>query len=340
MAPPSTPGTGRLLADIGGTNARFAWQAGAGEPIENVRKLPSAQYATLADAMRDYLEQLGRSAPPQCAIAIANPVLGDRVQMTNHHWSFSISALQEQFGFTRLRVLNDFTALALALPSLPAAELRQVGGGTARPGCAIGLIGPGTGLGVSGLIPVLHRDRPSTWVPLRGEGGHVTLAAGNQREAAVLAEIGGRLGHVSAERALSGPGLVNLHRALVRIDAPGAPEVQLKASEISARALQGDATCAETLNLFCALLGSVAGNLALTLGAHGGVYIGGGIVPRLGEWFERSPFRSSFEAKGRFSAYLAAIPVFVIVARESPALLGAAIALETLEARDAPETQD
>ena len=331
MAPPSTLSTDRLLADVGGTNARFAWQAGSGEPIADVVKLPSAQYATLADAMRGYLNQIGRSAPPQCAIAIANPVLGDSVQMTNHHWSFSIGALQEQFGFARLRVLNDFTALALALPSLPAAELRQVGGGAARPDCTIGLIGPGTGLGVSGLVPVLRQGRPATWVPLQGEGGHVTLAAGNEREHAVLAEIGRRLGHVSAERALSGPGLVNLYQALVRIDtpgAPGAPEVQLKAAEISSRALQGDATCGEALNLFCAFLGSVAGNLALTLGAHGGVYIGGGIVPRLGDWFERSPFRHSFEAKGRFKDYLAAIPVFVILARESPALLGAAIALD------------
>ena len=324
----TSPGTARLLADIGGTNARFAWQAGTGEPIEDLLALPTAEHATPADAIRHYLKVLGRGVPGQCAIAIANPVLGDQVQMTNHPWSFSIEALKQEFGFVRLCVLNDFTALALALPTLSASELRQVGGGAARPASAIGLIGPGTGLGVSGLLPRVRKGLPTAWVPLRGEGGHVTLAAVNAREQAVLAELGRHLGHVSAERAVSGPGLAQLHRALVCIDAPGAPEPQLQPAEITERALRGEAPCAEALELFCTFLGSVAGNLALTLGAQGGVYVGGGIVPQLGEWFVRSPFRRSFEAKGRFSGYLASIPVFVIQARGSPAMRGAAAALD------------
>ena len=248
--------------------------------------------------------------------------------MTNHHWSFSISALKLQFGFAKLRVLNDFTALALALPTLAQTELLQVGGGAVLPGHAIGLIGPGTGLGVSGLVPCTEHGGAATWVALQGEGGHVTLSASNEREHAVLTELERCWGHVSAERAISGQGLVNLHRALITIDAPSAGQPQLDASEITDRALSGDAACGEVVDLFCAFLGNVAGNLALTLGARGGVYIGGGIVPRLSDWFVQSPFRRRFESKGRFSAYLAPIPVFVIQANQSPALVGASLALD------------
>jgi len=325
----------RVLADIGGTHARFGWQAAAGAAIEQVETLPTAAHASLSDALWHYLNALhrrGHATPAQAAIAIATAITGDRVQMTNHPWSFSIAALQAEFGFTRLRVLNDFTALALALPTLGAADVVQVGGSAPVPGEAIALIGPGTGLGVSGLTPTLAADGAPSWVPLRGEGGHVTLAARNPREQAVLDVLAQRFGHASAERALSGPGLANLHDALTRIDSPAAlhpPEPLLDAPTITERARAGDATCAEAVALFCAFLGTVAGNLALTLGARGGVYIGGGIVPRLGEAFARSPFRAAFEAKGRFAAYLAPVPVFVIVAAQSPALAGAARALET-----------
>lgn len=323
--PPAAAGDGaRLLADVGGTNARFAWQSADGAEIGDVIVLPGADYPTLADAMAAYLARLGRPAPPECAIAIANPIVGDAVKMTNHHWSFSISALQAHFGFRRLRVLNDFTALALALPSLPADELRQVGGGSAVPGAAIALIGPGTGLGVSGLLP----DERGGWVPVQGEGGHVTLSGATERERAVIDRIAERYGHASGERAVSGQGLVDIHLALQKIDAPHAGAEEWEAARITAGALEGgDARCREACDLLCAFLGTVAGNLALTLGARGGVYIGGGIVPRLGEAFDRSPFRARFEAKGRFSRYLAEIPVQVILSRQSPALLGASRAL-------------
>jgi glucokinase len=320
-----TPGP-RLLADIGGTNARFAWQAQPGGSIDEVAILPCADHASLADAMTAYLARLGRSAPSECAIAIANPIVGDQVKMTNHTWSFSIAALKAQFGFTRLRVLNDFTALALALPALQPHELRQLGGGSPVPEAAVALIGPGTGLGVSGLVP----DGRGNLVPLQGEGGHVTLAGRTAREHQVLQQLETRYGHASGERAVCGQGLVDIHAALQAIDgaATGTPAPS-SAAEIVAGALQhNDPRCRETIELFCAYLGTLAGNLALTLGARGGVYIGGGIVPRLGEAFDRSPFRERFEAKGRFRAYLAAIPVQVILAQPSPALLGAARALE------------
>lgn len=184
----------RLLADIGGTNARFAWQAGPGAAIEAQITLSGADHATIDDAIETYLQQCGRPRPGRCAIAIANPVLGDRVQMTNHHWAFSIRALRNRFGWSRLEVLNDFTALALALPILKPNQLRQVGGGQPLPGCAIGLLGPGTGLGVSGLLP----DGRGGWVPLQGEGGHVSLAASTPREQAVVERLAARHVHASA----------------------------------------------------------------------------------------------------------------------------------------------
>jgi len=320
----------RLLADIGGTNARFGWQRESGAPIDDITALPCADHASLRDAIGVYLGRLGRAAPSACAIAIANPIVGDRVRMTNRDWTFSIAELKASFAFERLQVLNDFTALALALPALRADDLRQVGGGPAVAGAARALIGPGTGLGVSGLLP----NGVGGWTALQGEGGHATLAACTPREHAVLAWLDQRYGHASAERAISGQGLADIHQALLAIDAArgsGHASLPMDAAAITAGALErSDATCREAVDLFCAFLGTSAGNLALTLGSRGGVYIGGGIVPRLGALFDASPFRERFEAKGRFRAYLAAMPVFVIVAKQSPALLGAANALDSL----------
>ena len=315
----------RLLADVGGTNARFAWQAAAGAPLQDVRTLPCAGHDSLEAAMRAYLAETAHPVPALAAVGIANPVTGDRVQMTNHHWSFSIEALRQALGFERLRVINDFTALALALPHLPAHELRQVGGGAAQPGAAIGLVGAGTGLGVSGLLPLGPR-----WLPLAGEGGHVSLPAETPLEAELVAVLRQRYGRVSAERALSGPGLRALHQALGVVQGQSLPPADApEAAAIVEAALGGrDAHCAQVLELFCGWLGTVAGDLALTLGARGGVYIGGGIVPRLGTAFDRSPFRARFEAKGRFESYLREIPVQLILSPTSPALRGAAEALE------------
>jgi glucokinase len=313
----------RLLGDVGGTNARFAWQDDAGAPLRDTVSIPTADHPSLGAALAAYLRGLNRPAPPWCAIGIANPITGDHVQMTNSHWSFSIDALRLELGLERLVVINDFTALALALPDLRPDELRQLGGGAAIAGAPVGLVGPGTGLGVSGLLPAAE---PGRWVAMQGEGGHVSLAASNAREAAVLAVLRERFGHASAERAVSGQGLEALHAAVAGL--AGRPAAALPAAEISRLALAAsDPDCVEALALFCAFLGNVAGNLALTLGARGGVYIGGGIVPRLGDAFARSPFRARFEDKGRFRRYLETIPVYVIHAGVSPALLGAARAL-------------
>jgi glucokinase len=316
----------RLLGDVGGTNARFAWVAGAGAAPTHAATYACADHASLQDAFAHYLREQALPAPRWAAIGIANPVTGDRVQMTNHHWTFSIEQMRRQFGLERLLVINDFTALALALPALAPGELRQVGPGAVVPGAPIALIGPGTGLGVSGLLP---RADGRGEVPVNGEGGHVTLPALDAVEHAVVEILRRRYGHASAERALSGPGLANLHAALCEID--GVAPAGLDAAAVTAAALAGsDERCVRTIELFLALLGTVAGNLALTLGARGGVYIGGGIVPRLGERIDASAFRSRFEAKGRFADYLREIPTFVVQAAASPALRGAARALDVL----------
>ncbi len=203
--------------------------------------------------------------------------------------------------------------------------MRQVGQGTAVARSPLGLIGPGTGLGVSGLLPA---DGGRSAIPINGEGGYVTLAGTTPLEDAVIARLRERFGHASAERAVSGPGLVNLHTALCELD--GAAAEALDAAAISARAQAGDARAVQAVELFFAFLGTVAGNLALSLGARGGMYIGGGIVPRLGDRIDASAFRERFEAKGRFRDYLRGIPTFVVQASTSPALLGAARALEDL----------
>lgn len=315
--------TTRLLADVGGTNARFAWQTEAGAPLTDVRVLPAADFPTLQAAMHAYLADLGRGRPAMAAIAIANPITGDEVRMTNHHWAFSQAAVKAEFGLSHLRLLNDFTALALALPDLPASELRQVGGGAGEPGKAKGLVGAGTGLGVSGLVP----DGAGGWVPLEGEGGHVTLPAASARERLVADGLARRHGRASAERLCSGQGLVDAFTLLCEADGVALSGLDSAAAVLEAAVQNRQPQALEALNMLCAVLGSVAGNLALTLGARGGVYIGGGIVPRLGGWFDTSPFRERFEAKGRFQGYLKDVPVWVITSSQSPALLGAARAL-------------
>jgi glucokinase len=313
-----------LVADIGGTNARFARVPEADAAPQAVQVLRCNDYPDPAGAIEAYLASTDGARPRAAVLAVAAPVLGDLVKMTNNHWRFSIEDLRHRLGLEKLRVLNDFTALALALPHLGPDGLRQVSAGQPGVRAPLALLGPGTGLGVSGLLPVGDHS----WLPLTGEGGHVTLAAGNEREAAVIGEIRRDFPHVSAERVLSGSGLVNLYRGIARLD--GYQAEALDPAEITRRALDGQCPlCLETLTLFCALLGTVGGDLVLTLGAHGGVYIGGGIVPRLGEFFERSPFHHNFTAKGRFANYLSRIPCHVVTA-STPALLGTARAFTTL----------
>jgi glucokinase len=302
-----------LVADIGGSNARFGWMARPGTGLAHVRSLPCAAHAGPTEAALAYLaelrEQLGNGfeAPGAAAWAVATAVADDRITLTNSGWSFSRRDARAQLGLDRLDVLNDFEALALALPCLEPSQLRPVGC-TPRPapGGVLAVVGPGTGLGVAALLP--HRG---AWVAVPGEGGHATLAPADDLESAVLAAARREFAHVSAERLLSGIGLPVLHGAIAAVE--GRVADTLSAEHIVERGIAGsDAPCGRTLDLFCALLGGFAGNVALTVGARGGLYVGGGIVPRLGERFFRSSFRERFEAKGRFRPFLQAIPTHLI----------------------------
>ena len=319
MMPISSATPPDLVADIGGTNARFALIDANRQPYAE-QTLPCAAFPSLTAAAQAYLAAVGGPRPTQAAIAVATPISGDWVQFTNSDWSFSTEAVGRALELEQLQIINDFTALALALPLLNPEERRSVGGGTAVAEAPIGLLGPGTGLGVSGLI-----WSGQAWIPLQSEGGHVTFSPVDDREWAVAQVIYRRFGHTSPERLLSGPGLVNLYMALAEVE--GWLAEALDPAAITDRALAGTCPhCRDVLDLFCGALGTTAGNLAITLGAQGGVYIGGGIVPRLGEFFDRSLFRARFEAKGRFSDYLAAVPTWVITAA-NPALRGIAAVL-------------
>ena len=325
MTPFDSP---RLIADIGGTFARFALETAPGQ-FERAASLRCADHADFHAAVSAFLSTLGPERLQHAAVAIANPVEGDQVRMTNYHWQFSIEQMRERLQLQTLVVVNDFTALAMALPSLSASQRRQVGGGTPRDRSVIGLLGAGSGLGVSGLIPAAEG-----WVALGTEGGHTSFSPRDEREMDILRYAMTEFDHVSFERLLSGPGLELIHRALTRRE--GRTHENLSAPEITRRALQGgDALCLETLDVFCAMLGTAASNLAVTQGAMGGVFIGGGIVPRLGAWFDGSAFRTRFEDKGRFSEYLKAIPTYVITAEHATFVGASAILAEQLKRLDA-----
>ncbi len=313
-----------LVADVGGTNARFGWIDRPEIGVSHVRTLATADFAGPAQAAAAYLAGLAEHGvdgrPASAAWAVATVVDGDQIALTNSSWRFSRQALQAETGVDRLLVLNDFEALALSLPRLRPAQWRSHGTPPSARG-TLAVIGPGTGLGVGGVVQVGSR-----WVAVPGEGGHVTLAPADDFESALLQHVRRDHVHVSAERLLSGIGLPVLHRAVAAV--LGWPVAPRQTPDIVERALAGDdPACVRTIDSFCALLGGFAGNVALTLGASGGVYIGGGIVPRLGSHFFASRFRERFEAKGRFTAYLSRVPTAVIVDTLA-ALSGAALALE------------
>lgn len=235
-------------------------------------------------------------------------------------YTFRVQELREALELDSLYMMNDFTAVALSIPLLEEKDLFRLTEAPAREHAPIGVLGAGTGLGCSGLVWDGQR-----YIPISGEGGHVTLAGTNARERQVIEWLHGRFEHVSAERVLSGPGLVNLYDALSALE--GKPTGELSpAAVLQAGIDASDPLCQETLEMFCSLLGSVAGNLALTLGAAGGIYIGGGIAPRMAPFLFSSEFRSSFCAKGRYRAYLEAVPVSIIM-HPHPGLLGAYAAL-------------
>jgi glucokinase len=309
-----------LVGDIGATNARFALVQPGGQ-VSPAHVYALNDYPSLPEAIEAYLrEEKPAEKPVQAVLAVASPVTGDQVTLTNHPWTFSVKALRAQLGLRRLQVVNDFAANAVAVPHLGAHDVLKVGGGAAVKDAPLGVIGPGTGLGVSAFAPSANGG-----AMLAGEGGHVTMAPATAQESALLDLMRSRFDHVSAERVLSGPGLLNLYNALCEL--AGTPAASYSAEQITNESVwHADPRTREATALFCAMLGTVAGNLALTLGARGGIYISGGIVPRIGAFFAQSEFRARFEAKGRLSPYAAAIPTYVIT-RPLPVLLGAAALL-------------
>ncbi len=311
-----------LVGDIGGSNARFGLVAEGAPTPGHVAGSSIDEHGSLADALDAYLQQFPDIRLRRACLAIATPIGGDTIRLTNSGWTFSIEQLRRRLHLDVLKVINDFTALALSIPGLSAEQLHQVGGGAPVANSAIAVIGPGTGLGVSGLVPTR-----GGWIPLEGEGGHVTIGATTHREFVLFRTLWDRFGHMSAERLLSGMAMADVYNTLCSLD--GKRPEALSPQEITARATEGICSvCMEVMELFYGWLGLVSGNLALTLGARGGVYVGGGIVPRLLEPLQRSGFRRRFEERGRFCEYLKAIPVFVITARE-PALNGAVLALDS-----------
>jgi glucokinase len=307
-----------LIGDIGGTNARFALVEADGS-VHSILPLACAQYPTLADACEDYLARIPHTEKPRYgALAVASPILGDAVSLTNLHWSFSVEATRVRLGLKKLEVVNDFVAAALAIPHLTAEGVVKIGQGEPVPGAPIWAVGPGTGLGAAALVWTGQQ-----WMPLSSEGGHMTIAAATDREAEILSVLRRRLGHVSAERVVSGPGLVNLYSAIAQL-AEREVEAGMQPAHVSERGLAGSCPiCVETLDVFASMLGTVASDLAIMLNARGGLYIAGGVVPRLMPWFTSSGFRSRFEQKGRFTDFLAAVPTYVIM-QPLPALTGLA----------------
>lgn len=301
----ANPGAQTLLADIGATNARFALLSQGGD-IGRVRTLAVADYPQFTDAVAAFLAGEGASLGG-AVLAVAGPVEGGRAVMTNCSWVIDAAELRRLLGVSAVRVINDFEATAWSLSALEPDHVVAVGAGHAVAGAPMVVLGPGTGLGLASHVP--RADAP---VVIATEGGHVTLAATNAREDAVIAWLRGRFGHVSAERALSGPGLENLYRAIAAVDGAAVPARD--ATAITAAGVAG--TCAVSraaLDMFCAMLGTFAGNAALSFGAHGGVFIAGGIAPRIVDYLMKSELRARFDAKGRLRDYMETIPLNVIV---------------------------
>jgi len=313
-----------LLADVGGSNVRFALaQPGALAPLQldTVYAYRVADFPSLQDAARAYLAVVA-TRPVSAIIAVAGPVRGDQVQLTNHSWLISAPELQAALGLNSVRLVNDFAAVGMGLPLLGPGDVQWLGAGERERGSgparqAFCVLGPGTGLGVSALT---LRDGVATG--LETEGGHASYAPTTEEEIAILRQLMARFGRVSHERLLCGSGLANLYQALCAVQ--GSAVRDLPPDEITARArTEADPQCVHAARLFCAILASVAGDFALAYGAWDGVYLAGGVLGALSPWLQEATFRARFNDKGRFAAAMAKIPVGLII-HPQPGLLGAA----------------
>jgi len=310
-----------LAGDIGGTNARFALFVGSQYQADTFRAIPVANYKDLSDVIAHYSELVDQNRIDQASFSVASTAeFGDAMELTNADMKFSVSALRRRFDMQRVKVVNDFTAAALGMVCIADDSFRCLHKGQAEAFGPRAVIGPGTGLGVSGLFYT-----GDFWMPLQGQGGHVTVGAETARGLQILQHVATRYGHVSAERYLSGAGIVELYSAICAID--GKDAAFESAADIAAAAIENQcAVSTETLSLFCDHLGLVTGDLALTLGATGGIYLAGGILPKLGNYFIESGFVAKVHHKGRFSSFVQAMPIQMVVGGE-PALHGAYTAL-------------
>lgn len=313
-----------VVGDIGGTNARFALVEPGSVELQEIDVLACSDYPGLDHAFQHYLAKKQPGPVQVASMAFACPVHEDLIQMTNNHWLFSKTAMQQTLGLRVFKCINDFTAMALGVPHLMDQQLVKIGGDVGNPHSPRLVIGPGTGLGVSGLVKT-----STAWVPLATEGGHVDFAPVNELQIAVFKNLSKRYKRISVERLLCGEGLVNIYKALTNLHKAeskyGSPE------GISRGALEEqDPTAIATLELFCQVFGQVCGNAALTIGALGGVYICGGIIPRFLDFFIQSEFRNRFEDKGRMQGYMETIPVYVVTEKFT-GLMGAAEAIANRE---------
>lgn len=309
-----------LVADVGGTNIRLAIANLEDYSLSLIKTYQCADFDNIDAAISQYFAETDCKIEFAC-IDVATAVVGDQVSLTNNHWSFSQKAIKAQFGFKKLIIINDFTAIAMSVPHISADKKVQIGGGEAQANKPIAIYGAGTGLGVANLV---HSGEK--WIPLPGEGGHVDFAPIDADEIAILKELQKKYARVSAEQLLSGLGLVQIYQSLQ--SAQGLAVADVDPVYVSTSALEGtDELAVKSLQIFCRILGSFGGNLALTLVTFGGVYIAGGIVPRFIEYVKNSDFRSRFDTKGRFSKLVETIPVY-IVTEDQPGLIGCAAYLK------------
>ena len=308
-----------VVVDLGGTNIRLAVCDLETGKLSQLKEFVCVDFATIEDALGQYFALLAHKVNHLC-IGIACPVDGDQIAMMNLNWQFSKQALKDKLKLTSLFVINDYTAISLALPFLSGEDKIQIGGGAAQEDGVVAVFGPGTGLGVAHVI-----KQRGKWVSLDGEGGHASFTVNTREQADVLFLLQAQFGHVSAERLLSGQGLVNIYQSLCQLsDKPGQ---FTHPKDVLAAGIDGRCDIARrSLDFFCQVMGGFAGNLALNLNCTGGIYIAGGIVPRFIDFFQGSDFRRFFEDKGRFQHYLREIPTFLIT-NDNPGLLGASVFL-------------
>lgn len=310
-----------LVADIGGTHSRFALACLNGQStysfnIQQLEILPTAGFESLEKATANYLQKIAH-LPQNAVIAVAAPVIGGHVKFSNCGWESCTDSLQRALGLNQVFLLNDFAAIANAIPYLNHDSVIQIGPGEKKPQSPVVVLGPGTGMGVAGLMPVGQK-----WLVIPGEGGHISFAPGNELEMEILKVMLKEHRRVSIERLLSGQGLTAIHAAICNIENNNSNRT-LSPESISEHALKGtDVQCVKALDVFCAVLGSFAGDMAMVFNATGGVYLAGGILPKIQRFLAGSRFRACFEDKGRVG-FIRHIPTYQII-EQQPALIGAA----------------